>query len=139
MRSSGEVVASHLRSGVRHRHTTIPEHMPSAHRRYAEWTPQRMMREAASIGSATIALVEAIMKAKPHPEQGFGSCLGIMHLVKTYGSERVEAASRRGNISAPPLTARSSRSCRMGSIKPTPTRKCRTARRPSNKRSEHGK
>ena len=73
------------RSRVRNRHTTITEHMPSAHRRYAEWTPQRMMREAAKIGPATIALVEAIMKAKPHPEQGFRSCLGIMRLVKTYG------------------------------------------------------
>ena len=79
------------------RHTTIPEHMPSSHRRYAEWTPQRMMREAAKIGPATIALVEAIMKAKPHPEQGFRSCLGIMRLVRTYGTARVEAASRRGN------------------------------------------
>ena len=93
----GTRVASHVRSGVRNRHTTIPEHMPSAHRRYAEWTPQRMMREAAKIGPATIALVEAIMKAKPHPEQGFRSCLGIISLVRTYGSERVEAASRRGN------------------------------------------
>jgi transposase len=90
-------VASHPRSSMRNRHTTIPEHMPSSHRRYAEWTPQRMMREAAKIGPATIALVEAIMKAKPHPEQGFRSCLGIMRLVKTYGTARVEAASQRGN------------------------------------------
>jgi transposase len=90
-------VASHPRSSVRHRHTTISEHMPSAHRRYAEWTPAKMMSEAAKIGPATIALVEAIMKAKPHPEQGFRSCLGIMRLVKTYGAARVEAASQRGN------------------------------------------
>ena len=93
----GARVASHARSSAPNRHTTIPEHMPSAHRRYAEWTPQRMMREAAKIGPATIALVEAIMEAKPHPEQGFRSCLGIISLVRTYGSERVEAASRRGN------------------------------------------
>jgi transposase len=37
------------------------------------------------------------MKAKPHPEQGFRSCLGILNLVKSYGSTRVEAAARRGN------------------------------------------
>ena len=90
-------VASHPRSSVRNRHTTTPEHMPSSHRRYATWTPQRMVNEAAKIGPATIALVEAIMKAKPHPEQGFRSCLGIMRLVRTYGTARVEAASRRGN------------------------------------------
>ncbi len=90
-------VASHPRSSMRNRHTTTPEHMPSSHRRYAMWTPQRMVNEAAKIGPATIALVEAIMKAKPHPEQGFRSCLGIMRLVRTYGIARVEAASRRGN------------------------------------------
>ena len=56
-----------------------------------------MMGEAEKIGPATAALFAAIMKAKPHPEQGFRSCLGILSLVKSYGSQRVEAAARRGN------------------------------------------
>jgi len=93
----GSRVASHVRSHLRNRHTTIQQHMPSAHRRYAEWTPSRMMRHAASIGPATIALIEAIMKAKPHPEQGFRACLGILRLERSYGSARLEAACRRGN------------------------------------------
>ena len=103
----GQRIASHPLSRVRNRHTTIIEHMPSAHRRYAEWTPAKMMDEAASIGPATVALFEAIMKAKPHPEQGFRpspgygltsrSCLGILSLVKSHGAKRVEAACRRGN------------------------------------------
>jgi len=93
----GARVASHARSYARHRHTTIPEHMPSAHRRYAEWTPARMMREAEKIGPATIALIQAIMQAKPHPEQGFRACLGILRLARSYGSARIEAACRRGN------------------------------------------
>ena len=33
----GVRVASHLRNPRQHRHTTTPDHMPSAHRRYAEW------------------------------------------------------------------------------------------------------
>ena len=93
----GVRVASHARAHTRHRHTTIAEHMPSAHRRYAEWTPARLRREAARIGPATIALIEAIMKAKPHPEQGFRACLGILRLARSYGSARIEAACRRGN------------------------------------------
>jgi transposase len=93
----GSRVASHVRSRLKNRHTTITEHMPSAHRRYAEWTPARLKQEAASIGPATIALVEAIMTAKPHPEQGFRSCLGILRLAKSYGALRLEAACRRGN------------------------------------------
>ena len=38
-------VASHAFSAVRSRHTTITEHMPSAHRRFAECTPAKMMRD----------------------------------------------------------------------------------------------
>jgi transposase len=93
----GQRVASHAFSPVRSRHTTITEHMPSAHRRYAEWTPAKMMSEAAKVGPATVALFAAIMKAKPHPEQGFRSCLGIVGLARSYGVTRLEAASRRGN------------------------------------------
>ena len=93
----GTRIASHAFSAVRNRHTTITAHMPSAHRRYAEWTPAKMMDGAAEIGPATVALFEAIMKAKPHPEQGFRSCLGIISLVKSYGAARVAAACRRGN------------------------------------------
>jgi transposase len=93
----GERIACHVFSAVKHRHTTITEHMPSAHRRYAAWTPAKMMDEAAKVGPATSALFEAIMKAKPHPEQGFRSCLGIIGLGRTYGTARLEAASRRGN------------------------------------------
>ncbi len=93
----GERVASHAFSAVRNRHTTTTEHMPSAHRRYAQWTPAKMMSEAAKVGPATVALFEAIMKAKPHPEQGFRSCLGIVGLARSYGVTRLEAAARRGN------------------------------------------
>ena len=92
----GVRIASHLRSPLRGRHTTIPEHMPSAHRRYADWTPARLLREATAIGPSTAALVERILHAKPHPEQGFRACLGILRLVRPWGTERVEAACQRG-------------------------------------------
>ena len=104
----GTRIASHVRSHLQNRHTTIQQHMPSAHRRYAEWTPSRMMRHAASIGPGTIALVEAIMKAKPHPEQRFRACLGILRLARSYGSARLEAACRRGLGGLPLVSAFSS-------------------------------
>jgi transposase len=93
----GSRVASHPRSFLTNRHTTIAEHMPSAHRHHAGWTPDRLMQEAARIGPSTVALFEAIMTAKPHPEQGLRSCLGILRLAKTYGARRLEAACQRGN------------------------------------------
>ena len=36
------------------------------------------------------------MAARPHPEQGFRTCLGVLALVKGYGPARVDAACRRG-------------------------------------------
>ena len=38
------------------------------------------------------------MRAKPHPEQGFRSCLGILSLGRYYGPVRLEAACRRGVV-----------------------------------------
>jgi transposase len=40
--------------------------------------------------------VERILHAKPHPEQGFRACLGIIRLVRAWTAERVEAACQRG-------------------------------------------
>ena len=93
---AGQRVAAHPRSALRRRHTTTPGHMPSAHRRYASWTPARMLSFAAQIGPGTAALVETIMQTKPHPEQGLRARLGILQLAKTYGDARLEAACRRG-------------------------------------------
>ena len=70
--------------------------MPSAHRCDAAWTPARVITYAEKIGPSTAALCEAIMIARPHPEQGFRTCLGILALTRTYGGARVDAACRRG-------------------------------------------
>jgi transposase len=91
----GRRVASHPRSHLKGRHTTLPEHMPAAHRSYAEWTPQRLIRWAEQNGPATAGMVQTILERRAHPQQGFRSCLGIMRLGKRFGEERLEAACRR--------------------------------------------
>ena len=58
-------------------------------------TPSRLIEDAQQTGPCTGQLVEAILAAKRHPEQGFRSCLGILRLAKTYPAERMEAAARR--------------------------------------------
>ena len=92
---NGRRVAAHVRSSSNRKHTTTGEHMPSAHRRYAEWTPERLQRQATEIGPKTSALVEIIMRERTHPEQGFRACIGIMRHLKVYGAERLEAACGR--------------------------------------------
>ena len=94
----GKRVASHARSFVHGRHTTFPPHMPESHKRYLEWTPSRIVRWAEKTGPSTAELVKEIMERRPHPEQGFRSCLGIMRLGRHYGRERLEAACTRALV-----------------------------------------
>lgn len=87
-------VACHVRSHQRGGHTTLREHMPAAHRGYAEQTPQTLLAWAETIGPATSQVAETMLK-RPHPRQGFHSCLGLRRLAKDYGEERLEGACRR--------------------------------------------
>jgi len=91
----GKRVAAHVRSSSNRQHTTVRDHMPSSHQRYAEWTPERLKRRAGKIGNSTSALVEIILRERTHPEQGFRSCLGIIGLAKSHGAERLDAACER--------------------------------------------
>ena len=91
----GERIAVHLRGSGNRKHTTIPEHMPSSHRRYAGWTIERIRDDARKIGPATAALCEQILESRPHPEQGYRACLGIVRLARSFGAARLEAAAER--------------------------------------------
>ena len=88
-------VASHARSSLPGRHTTLSAHMPESHKRYLEWTPSRIIKWAEKTGPSTASLVKEIMERRPHPEQGFRSALGIIRLGRRYGEERLEAACVR--------------------------------------------
>lgn len=88
-------VASHVRSRKKGGFTTLSEHMPASHRHYAKWTPERLVRWAEETGGQTAGVITAILAGRPHPQQGFRACLGIMNLGTSYGKERLEAACSR--------------------------------------------
>jgi transposase len=92
----GSRIAAHARRFVRGGYTTVAEHMPLAHREHLEWSPSRLIEWAGrEVGPQTAMLVEAILESRPHPEQGYRSCLGIMRLARHYGPARLEAAAAR--------------------------------------------
>jgi len=88
-------VASHKRSYLKGVSVTEPSHMPSSHRRHAQWTPSRIVHWAEKTGPSTAAFIEALMAARTHPEQGFRSALGVLRLEKKYTTARLEAACAR--------------------------------------------
>lgn len=88
-------VSSHQRSFLKGKHTTLEEHMPSSHREYAKWTPERLIAWGETIGSATAAVVENILSRRAYPEHGFRSCMGIISLSRQFTPQRLEAACTR--------------------------------------------
>ena len=60
--------------------------------------PDRRM--GGKIGPFTAQLAERIMAERPHPEQGYRSCMGLIGLGRRYGKERLEAACAAGDASA---------------------------------------
>lgn len=91
----GQRVSLHERRAMGRRHGTDPEHMPSSHRRYAAWTPDRFRRWAAQIGQNTEGLIVAVLASRRHPEQAFRTCLGVLKLYRGVDAALAEAVSAR--------------------------------------------
>ena len=91
----GQRVASHLRSHLKGRHTTLNEHRPEGHRPMAEWSPERFLRWARSFGPSTLAVIERVLQQRKHPEPAYRRGLGLLRLGKSHGDGRLEAACAR--------------------------------------------
>ncbi|MBC7554340.1 MAG: hypothetical protein H7257_10205 [Taibaiella sp.] len=62
-------IALHIRSFKPHAFTSIKEHMPESHQRYAEqqgWTAEYFLEQAIKIGSATHLYMEGVLKSKKY-------------------------------------------------------------------------
>ena len=93
--ATNQRVACHAVSAVRGGFTTDAEHMPALHRAHLEWTPAKLIAWGECIGVSTAALVTWQLERRPHPEQGYRACLGLLALARRYTPERLEAACTR--------------------------------------------
>jgi transposase len=98
----GRRVAGHARSYQSGDYSTTIAHMPRAHQAHRQWSPAALLQWAARIGPNTHHVVNHLLTHKPHPEQGYRSCLGILNLHRLYGPQRLEAACGRAlNLGSP--------------------------------------
>lgn len=102
--AANQRVAGHALSAVRGHFSTVPDHMPASHRAHLEWTPAKLIAWGQRIGVSTAAVVTWQLEHRPHPEQGYRACLGLLALVRRYSAERLEGACTRAMaIRAPTL------------------------------------
>jgi transposase len=91
----GRRVAVHSRGRKKGGYTTDAAHRPKSHQKYLEWTPSRIIRWGEQTGPRTAEMVSRILEARPHPEQGYRACLGLLRLGDRYTAARLEAACAR--------------------------------------------
>jgi transposase len=93
----GNRIATHIRSYVPGKHTTIQEHRPVKHQDL-KWTSSYMADKGREVGPATVDVLQRIMDQRKHPELGYRACLGVLRFGKRYSNERLEAACRRAIV-----------------------------------------
>jgi len=92
-----ELVASHERVRSPHKYSTIAEHMPSHHRFVAEWSPSFFLDKAKLIDPIVEYFIGEVIIRKPHPEQAFKACMGILFFAKRVGNLRLIKACKRAH------------------------------------------
>lgn len=88
-------IAHHRRSYKPYDYSTNPEHMPDAHKSYHEqkgWDREHFLKHASKIGSGTRQYMERMIDSRPHKEQAYLGCTGILRLARAFSDARVEAA-----------------------------------------------
>lgn len=92
-----ERIAYHKREYGQYGYTTIPDHMPSSHRFVSDWSPEKFLGWASTVGQETEKVIGKILESKQHPEQAYKSCVGILAFGKKVGYERLNNACRRAD------------------------------------------
>lgn len=89
-------IAVHPRSKGQYIYTTVADHLASTHKFLSDWTPEKFIRWAASIGEEAKQYIVKVLEKKQHPEQSYKSCIGILSLSKKVGDQRLINACKRG-------------------------------------------
>ena len=72
-----------------------PEHMPEAHRRFAQYNAEEFTAWAAGIGENTAGVVRYYLTSGREVEQGYKSCASLTKLAKSYGPAVLEDTCER--------------------------------------------
>jgi transposase len=92
-----ECIAAHDRVRHAHNYTTDPAHLASQHRAMAQWNPEHFLEQARGIGKEVELYIAQVLQRKPHPEQAYKSCQGILSFAKRIGHRRLIKACQRAH------------------------------------------
>jgi transposase len=89
------LIARHERVRLRHKYTTVADHLPSQHRYSTEWNPDFFMEKGKAIDPVVESYIRKVLERKTHPEQAYKSCQGILSLASRVGTARLIRACKK--------------------------------------------
>ena len=97
-------IARHTRSRREWGYTTDSNHMPKAHQKHAQWSPDRLLNWAKDLGPNVVLMTQVMLDKKAHPEQAYRACLGLLNLARKYDVNRLDKACERAIAIGSPNT-----------------------------------
>jgi len=91
-------IAFHKRNYRENGYSTLPEHMPEAHKKYQEtkgWDPDYFLKKAKELGENSFEIFNRLLSSRNFTEQTYLACRGLLRLSELYGKERFENACKR--------------------------------------------
>lgn len=92
-----DLIASHKRIKSPFNYTTEPSHLSSQHQYVSGWTPEFFLNQAREVHPDVEYYISQVLMKKPHPEQAYKSCQGILSFGKRVGHVRLTNACRRAH------------------------------------------
>lgn len=92
-----ELVTSHKRVKSPGNYTTDASHLAPQHRYVTEWNEDFFLEKARAISPAVQYYIGQVIKRKPHPQQGYKACNGILSFAKRTSPERLTKACERAH------------------------------------------
>ena len=92
-----EKIASHKRNYKPHGYSTLTEHLATPHRYLTDWNEEKFIAQGNEIHCDVGAYLKGIFDTKPHPEQAYKSCAGILNFIHKVGKTRLINACKRGS------------------------------------------
>lgn len=90
-------ITKHKRDKRKHKYTTLREHLSGNHKYVSDWSYEFFIEEGNKINKEVGSFLSNLMESIPHPEQGFRSCSGILHLARKVGTQRITGACKRAS------------------------------------------
>lgn len=87
-----ERIALHKRNPAKGLYNTIPDHLSSHHKDYAEWSPDYFIKKAIPHGGHVTACIKKLFSGNEYPETQYKRAMGIIQLHREYGPKRLDNA-----------------------------------------------